>query len=145
MTPALVTGDAAGSSDFSQRMASRTPLVIAGVLGLALLVLIAAFGSPALAASVVGLNLLSVGAAYGVLVAVFQNEWAESLLGFTSTGTVADWLPLFAFVILFGLSMDYTILVLERIREARRAAALRVRPPPRASAPPAARSPAPRS
>jgi RND superfamily putative drug exporter len=116
---ALVTGMAAGNADFTQRLTSRTPLVIAAVLGLAMLLLIAAFRSPALAASVVGLNLLSVGAAYGVLVAVFQNEWAESLLGFTSSGTIADWLPLFAFVILFGLSMDYTILVLERIREAR--------------------------
>jgi RND superfamily putative drug exporter len=66
-----------------------------------------------------GLNLLSVGAAYGVLVAVFQNSWAEGLLGFTSSGTVVNWLPLFLFVILFGLSMDYTVLVLERIREAR--------------------------
>ena len=69
----------------------------------------------------IGLNLLSVGAAYGVLAAVFQHDWAEGLLGFTSTGTVADWLPLFAFVILFGLSMDYTILVLERVREELRA------------------------
>ena len=116
---ALVTGMAAGGADFTQRLTSRTPYVIAAVLGLAMLLLIAAFRSPALAAAVVGLNLLSVGAAYGVLVAVFQNEWAESLLGFTSSGTIADWLPLFAFVILFGLSMDYTILVLERIREAR--------------------------
>lgn len=116
---ALVTGMAAGGADFTQRLTSRTPFVIAAVLGLAMLLLIAAFRSPALAAAVVGLNLLSVGAAYGVLVAVFQNEWAESLLGFTSSGTIADWLPLFAFVILFGLSMDYTILVLERIREAR--------------------------
>jgi uncharacterized membrane protein YdfJ with MMPL/SSD domain len=116
---ALVTGMAAGGADFTQRLASRTPLVIAAVLGLAMLLLFAAFRSPGLAAAVVGLNLLSVGAAYGVLVAVFQHEWAEPLLGFTSTGTIADWLPLFAFVILFGLSMDYTILVLERIREAR--------------------------
>jgi uncharacterized membrane protein YdfJ with MMPL/SSD domain len=61
-----------------------------------------------------------VGATYGVLVAVFQRDWAESVLDFTSTGTVTDWVPLFAFVILLGLSMDYTILVLERIREARR-------------------------
>ena len=68
-----------------------------------------------------GLNLLSVGAAYGVLAAVFQHHWAEGLLGFTSNGAIVDWLPLFAFVILFGLSMDYTVLVLERIREARRA------------------------
>jgi uncharacterized membrane protein YdfJ with MMPL/SSD domain len=52
---------------------------------------------------------------------VFQHSWAESLLGFTSSGTIVSWLPLFSFVILFGLSMDYTVLVLERIREARRA------------------------
>jgi uncharacterized membrane protein YdfJ with MMPL/SSD domain len=117
----LVTGEAADSADFTDRLSTSTPIVIAGVLGLALVLLIAAFGSLALAAAVVGLNLLSVGAAYGVLVAVFQHDWAEGLLDFTSTGTIADWLPLFAFVILFGLSMDYTILVLERIREARRA------------------------
>ena len=55
-----------------------------------------------------------------MLAAVFQHDWAEGLLDFTRTGTVTDWVPLFAFVILFGLSMDYTILVLERIREARR-------------------------
>jgi len=62
-----------------------------------------------------------VGAAFGVQVAVFQHTWAEDLLGFTSTGTIMSWLPLFSFVVLFGLSMDYTVLVLERIREARRA------------------------
>ena len=65
------------------------------------------------------LNLLSVGAAYGILTAVFQHTWAESLLGFHSTGHIINWLPLFMFVVLFGLSMDYTMLVLERIREAR--------------------------
>ena len=116
-----LTGDAAGSADFTHRLATSTPLVIGIVLGLAFLLLVAAFRSPRLAAAVIALNLLSVGAAYGVLAAVFQHDWAEGLLGFTSTGTVADWLPLFAFVILFGLSMDYTILVLERVREARRA------------------------
>jgi uncharacterized membrane protein YdfJ with MMPL/SSD domain len=120
-TKAEVTGSAAFDADFTQRLESRTPIVIAFVLGLAFLLLIAAFRSSRLAAAMIGLNLLSVGAAYGVLVAVFQHEWAESLLGFTSTGTIVNWLPLFAFVILFGLSMDYTILVLERIREARRA------------------------
>ena len=118
---AMLTGEAAGSADFTHRLASATPVVIGLVLGLAFLLLVAAFRSPALAAAVIGLNLLSVGAAYGVLAAVFQHDWAEGLLGFTSTGTVADWLPLFAFVILFGLSMDYTILVLERVREERRA------------------------
>ena len=87
------------------------------------MLLVATFRSLALALSVIGLNLLSVGAAFGVLVAVFQHHWAQSLLGFTSDGAVVDWLPLFAFVVLFGLSMDYTVLVLERVREARRAGA----------------------
>jgi uncharacterized membrane protein YdfJ with MMPL/SSD domain len=93
--------------------------VIAGVLGLAFLLLIAAFGSPALAASVIGLNLLSVGAAFGVLVEIFQHGVGENLLGFTSDGAIVEWLPLFAFVLLFGLSMDYTVLILERVREER--------------------------
>jgi RND superfamily putative drug exporter len=118
---AMLSGEAAGSADFSHRLATATPVVIGLVLGLAFVLLVAAFRSPRLAAAVIALNLLSVGAAYGVLAAVFQHDWAEGLLGFTSTGTVADWLPLFAFVILFGLSMDYTILVLERVREERRA------------------------
>ncbi len=117
---ALVTGDAAGSLDFANQMQSATPLVIGFVMALAFVLLVAAFGSPRLAAAVIGLNLLSVGAAYGVLVSVFQHHWAESLLGFSSNGAIVSWLPLFAFVILFGLSMDYTVLVLERIREARR-------------------------
>ena len=63
------------------------------------------------------LNLLSVGAAYGVLVLIFQQGNLESLLGFTSIGGVTDWLPLFLFVILFGLSMDYHVLILSRVRE----------------------------
>jgi RND superfamily putative drug exporter len=117
---ALVTGDAAGSLDFANRMKSATPLVIGFVMSLAFLLLLAAFRSPRLAAAVIGLNLLSVGAAYGVLVAVFEHHWAQGLLGFTSNGAIVSWLPLFAFVVLFGLSMDYTVLVLERVREARR-------------------------
>ncbi len=125
----LVGGRAARAADFTRRLDDRTPVVIAFVLGLAFVVLVLAFRSPALAATVIGLNLLSVGAAYGVLVAVFQGEWAEGLLDFTSNGTIVDWVPLFAFVILFGLSMDYTVMVLERIREGR-AAGL----PPRAAA-----------
>ena len=64
------------------------------------------------------LNLLSVGAAYGLLVLVFQNEWAEGLLGFEGNGAIASWLPLFLFVILFGLSMDYHVFILTRVREA---------------------------
>jgi RND superfamily putative drug exporter len=115
----MLTGDAAGGADFSSRLSTVTPLVIAGVLGLAFLLLIAAFGSPSLAASVIGLNLLSVGASFGVLVEVFQHGVGEKLLGFTSDGAVVEWLPLFAFVLLFGLSMDYTVLILERVREER--------------------------
>ncbi|HTE59606.1 MAG TPA: MMPL family transporter [Solirubrobacteraceae bacterium] len=120
-TETLVTGDAAGSADFAHQLAKATPIVIGFVLALAFALLLWAFRSPRLAATVVGLNLLSVGASFGVLVAVFQHSWAEDLLGFTSSGTIVSWLPLFSFVILFGLSMDYTVLVLERIREARRA------------------------
>ncbi|MFZ1994615.1 MAG: MMPL family transporter [Solirubrobacteraceae bacterium] len=115
----MLTGAAAGSADFSGRLTTITPLVIAGVLGLAFLLLIAAFGSPALAASVIGLNLLSVGASFGVLVEVFQHGLGEKLLGFSSDGAIVEWLPLFAFVLLFGLSMDYTVLILERVREER--------------------------
>jgi RND superfamily putative drug exporter len=118
---AQLTGSAAEGIDFTDRLRERTPIVVALVLGVAFVLLLGAFGSPALAAGVIGLNLLSIAAAYGVIVGVFQYHWAEGLLGFTSTGTITSWLPLFAFVILFGLSMDYTILVLERVREARRA------------------------
>jgi uncharacterized membrane protein YdfJ with MMPL/SSD domain len=115
----LVTGDAAGGLDVTERFNTTTPIVIAFVLVLALVLLLATFRSLPLALGVLGLNLLSVCATYGVLTAIFQHTWAEKILDFTSNGTVTDWVPLNAFVILFGLSMDYTILVLERIREAR--------------------------
>jgi uncharacterized membrane protein YdfJ with MMPL/SSD domain len=118
---ALVTGDAAASADFSDQMKSATPIVIAFVMALAFALLLWAFRSPKLAATVIGLNLLSVGAAFGLMAAVFQHSWAEGLLGFESSGAIVSWLPLFSFVVLFGLSMDYTVLVLERIQEARRA------------------------
>ena len=120
LSPALVTGQAADEADFTNRLNARIPIVIAFVLGLAFVLLVAAFRSLPLAAATIGLNVLSLGAAYGVISAVFQHEWAEGLLGFESNGVVTTWIPLFAFVILFGLSMDYTILVLERMREARR-------------------------
>lgn len=118
---ALVAGVAADELDFDETMAAKLPLVVGFVLGLALLLLLAAFRSVRLAVAVVALNLLSVAAAYGVMAAVFQHSWAEGALDFASTGTVASWLPLMSFVILFGLSMDYSVLVLERIREARAA------------------------
>ncbi len=115
----LVTGDAAESLDFATAVKRAMPLVGGFVLGLALLLLFAAFRSVRLAVTVVALNVLSVGAAFGVMTVVFQNTWAEDLLGFTSSGAIVTWMPLIAFVILFGLSMDYSILVLERIREGR--------------------------
>jgi len=118
---ALVSGDVAADADFSHRLAVATPEVIAFVLALGFTLLLAAFRSPKLAAGVMALNLLSIGAAYGALVVVFQHTWAERALGFQANGHVVSWLPLLAFVVLFGLSMDYTILVLERMREARRA------------------------
>ncbi len=115
----LVTGDAADSGDFTDALRGSMPLVIGIVLALAFVLLVAAFGSPRLALTVIGLNLLSVAAAYGVLTAVFQFGWGEGLLGLIASGSIVPWVPLFAFVILFGLSMDYTVIVLERIRESR--------------------------
>jgi len=116
-----VTGETAATTDFGDRLDAVTPIVVVVILTLALVLLIATFRSVPLAFAVVGLNLLSMAATYGVMVAVFQNTWAEGLLDFTSSGTIAAWVPLNVFVILFGLSMDYTILVLERIRESRAA------------------------
>ena len=88
------------------------------MLVLTLLVMLVSFGSPWLAVATVALNLLSVGAAYGMMTLVFQNTWAEPLLGFTGIGTIAAWIPLILFVILFGLSMDYHVFVVSRVREA---------------------------
>jgi uncharacterized membrane protein YdfJ with MMPL/SSD domain len=117
---AELTGDDAENVDFTRQLSHVTPLVIGFVLVLAFGLLVVSFGSPWLALSVIGLSLLSVGAGFGALVAVFQHHWAQSLLGFTSDGAIVNWLPLFAFVLLFGLSMDYTVLLLERAAEARR-------------------------
>jgi uncharacterized membrane protein YdfJ with MMPL/SSD domain len=117
---AELTGQDAENVDFTNHLSRVRPLVIGFVLVLAFALLVLSFGSSWLALSVIGLNLLSVGAGFGVLVVVFQHHWAQSLLGFTSDGAIVNWLPLFAFVLLFGLSMDYTVLVLERVAEARR-------------------------
>jgi uncharacterized membrane protein YdfJ with MMPL/SSD domain len=117
---AQLTGDDAENVDFNHEMSVMTPVVIAFVLGLAFLLILTSFDSPALALSVIGLNLASVGASFGILTALFQYHWAEALFGLRSVGAIVDWLPLFAFVVLFGLSMDYTVLILERASEARR-------------------------
>jgi uncharacterized membrane protein YdfJ with MMPL/SSD domain len=88
------------------------------VLIFAFSLLLVAFRSIVIALKAIVLNLLSVGAAYGVLVLTFQYGWGESLLNFQSNGGIAYWLPIFLFVILFGLSMDYHVFILSRIREA---------------------------
>jgi RND superfamily putative drug exporter len=112
-----VTGQTAASKDFVDGMKTTAPLVFAFVLGFAFLLLLVAFRSIVVAVKAILLNLLSVAAAYGVLVAIFQWGWGEDLLDFNSTGGIAAWLPMFLFVILFGLSMDYHVFILSRVRE----------------------------
>lgn len=112
-----VTGLTAGTADFNALMAQRSGWVYGLVLLLAFVLLLISFRSLVIPVTAVLLNLLSVGAAYGVVVALFQWGWGQSLLGFTSTHSIASWLPLFLFVVLFGLSMDYHVFILSRIRE----------------------------
>ncbi|GID96405.1 MMPL family transporter [Amorphoplanes digitatis] len=112
-----VTGDTAGSMDFNKRLDESLPWVFGFVLGLAFLLLLVSFRSVVVAVTGVVLNLLSVAAAYGMLVFIFQYGHFESLLEFKSGGGITNWMPLFLFIILFGLSMDYHVFVLSRIRE----------------------------
>jgi RND superfamily putative drug exporter len=113
-----VSGDTAGSKDFNDTMKSHLPLVFGFVLGAAFLLLLVTFRSLVIPIKAIVLNLLSVGASYGVLTLVFQHGWGESLLGFEGSRGVTSWLPLFLFVVLFGLSMDYHVFILSRVREA---------------------------
>jgi uncharacterized membrane protein YdfJ with MMPL/SSD domain len=113
-----VTGSTATSKDFGAAMRDKAPLVFAFVLAFAFILLLVAFRSIVIATKAIVLNLLSVAAAFGVLVLVFQYEWAKGILGFDYSGGVMAWLPVFLFVILFGLSMDYHVFILSRIREA---------------------------
>jgi uncharacterized membrane protein YdfJ with MMPL/SSD domain len=114
---AAVTGETAGTHDFNQQMKSHAPLVFAFVLALCFLLLLVTFRSIVIPIKAVVLNLLSVGASYGLLVLVFQHRWAEGILGFHSNGAITSWLPLFMFAILFGLSMDYHVFILSRVKE----------------------------
>ncbi|MFJ9458122.1 MMPL family transporter [Kitasatospora sp. NPDC101447] len=116
-TEAPVTGHTAGSYDFNARMTGSMPLVFGFVIAFAFLLMLTSFRSPAVALTAVVLNLLSVGAAYGVLTLVFQHGVGASLLGTAGVGAVESWVPLFLFVILFGLSMDYHVFVVSRIKE----------------------------
>jgi RND superfamily putative drug exporter len=115
---AEVTGNAAASEDFRDLVAGRLPLIFAFVFALAFILMLFTFRSIVIPLKAIVLNLLSVGAAYGVLVLIFQEGLGEELLGFTSNGGVTSWLPLFLFVLLFGLSMDYHVFILSRVREA---------------------------
>jgi RND superfamily putative drug exporter len=113
-----VTGIPAEDVDFTHQMKHGLPYVLVFVLLLGFVLLLVAFRSIVVPLKAIVLNLLSVGAAYGVLVLVFQHHWAEGILGFTSDGAIISWLPLFLFVVLFGLSMDYHVFILSRVREA---------------------------
>jgi uncharacterized membrane protein YdfJ with MMPL/SSD domain len=112
-----VTGETAGTHDFNQTMKSRFPLVFAFVLGLAFILLLVTFRSIVVPLTAICLNLLSVAAAYGVLVWIFQQGHLQGLLAFHSNGAVVTWLPLFLFTVLFGLSMDYHVFIVSRIKE----------------------------
>ena len=113
-----VTGLTAQSFDQNELLKSKAPIVFGFVLIFAFALLLVAFRSVVIALKAIVLNLLSVGAAYGVLILTFQYGWGESVLDFQSNGGIAYWLPIFMFVILFGLSMDYHVFILSRVREA---------------------------
>ena len=112
-----VTGETAQSKDFNDQMKTMAPLVFTFVLLFAFALMLVTFRSLVIAAKTIVLNLLSIGAAYGILVLVFQHGWGKQLLGFEFTGGIDPFLPILLFVILFGLSMDYHVFVLSRVRE----------------------------
>ncbi|MFJ2393250.1 MMPL family transporter [Streptomyces sp. NPDC087843] len=116
---APITGQVAGSRDFNDQLVGSVTPVFAFVVVFAFLLMLLSFRSLTIAITSIVLNLLSVAAAYGILVAVFQHGWGASLVGAEGVGAIVTWLPLFLFVILFGLSMDYHVFVVSRIREAR--------------------------
>jgi RND superfamily putative drug exporter len=116
-TTVKVTGSTANSVAFRDLILARTPWVFAFVLVFAFILLLVSFRSLVVAVKAIVLNLLSVAASYGALVLVFQHGWGMKLIGVERTGAIINWLPLFLFVILFGLSMDYHVFILSRIRE----------------------------
>src|SRR5215217_3223413 len=116
-TEVAVSGMTARSKDFLDTMKSHLPIVFLFVLSLAFILLLVTFRSIVIPIKAIVLNLLSVGSAYGILTLVFQDGHGEKALDFTSVGGITPWLPLFLFVVLFGLSMDYHVFVLSRVRE----------------------------
>ncbi|HEX6355507.1 MMPL family transporter, partial [Actinophytocola sp.] len=118
-----VGGDIAGNEDYAANLSDRMPVVIGFVLLLTFLIMAWTFRSLVVAATALLLNSLSAAAAFGAVTLVFQHSWAEGILDFQSNGALVAWIPLFLFVVLFGLSMDYHVFVVSRIREAARAGA----------------------
>ena len=114
---ARVGGFTAASQDFSEYLGARLPLLIGAVLVLSFLLLMAVFRSLLVPLKAVIMNLLSIGAAYGVIVAVFQWGWGENLIGVGKAGPVEAWAPMMLFAIVFGLSMDYEVFLLSRMKE----------------------------
>jgi RND superfamily putative drug exporter len=113
----FLTGNTAVSIDFQDTVSSRLPLIVGIVLVAAFLLLLAAFRSPVLALKAALMNLLSIGAAYGIIVAVFQWGWGAGLLGLGGTVSIESYVPMIIFAIVFGLSMDYEVFLISRIRE----------------------------
>jgi RND superfamily putative drug exporter len=114
---AMVTGDSAFMVDYNQITNNYTPVIFVMVLALSFIVLLLAFRSIVISATAIIMNLLSVGATYGIIVLVFQKGIGAGLLGFTQVEHIETWLPLFLFSVLFGLSMDYHVFLLSRVRE----------------------------
>jgi len=117
-TRTAVTGDTAESADFNSQMSGSLLPVFAFVMGFAFLLMLLSFRSIVIAATALGLNLLSVAASYGALTLIFQHGVGASLVGTSGVGAIETWVPLFLFVILFGLSMDYHVFVVSRMKEA---------------------------
>ncbi|MFE7479768.1 MMPL family transporter [Streptomyces sp. NPDC057552] len=115
---AAVGGDLAFSTDYNSQLKSSVLPVFSFVLGISFLLMLLCFRSPVIAATAIVLNLMSVAAAYGVMTAVFQKGWGDELVGTTAVGAIESWMPLFVFVVLFGLSMDYHVFVVSRVQEA---------------------------
>src|SRR5215831_7734694 len=114
---AFVGGETAAGADTSAYLSARLPWVIGMVVLLAFLLLVAVFRSIAVPLKAVAVNLLSMGAAYGVIVAVYQWGWLAGIFGISHTGPIDPWIPLMMFTIVFGLSMDYEVFLLSRMRE----------------------------
>jgi RND superfamily putative drug exporter len=115
----LVSGQVAIALDVTQVYVDGTPRIFAFVLGLSFVLMLVAFRSIVIPIKAIILNLLSTGAAFGVMVLVFHDGWLAEPLGITPGGVIESWVPIFIFTILFGLSMDYHLFILTRIKEAR--------------------------